>query len=485
MLFNSFSFLVFFPLVTLLYFMSPYKYRWPLLLIASCVFYMAFIPYYILILGGTIVVDYFAGIYIERAENTVQKKQYLILSLVANIGVLAVFKYYNFFIDNVSEVITYFGFESPLRYLAIILPIGLSFHTFQAMSYTIEVYRGNQKAEMNFVKYALYVMFFPQLVAGPIERPQGLLPQFERHYDVDYDRIVAGLKQMLWGFFKKIVIADRIAAIVKQGYGDIENHDGFSIMIFTYLFAFQIYCDFSGYSDIAIGAAKILGINLRENFRTPYFSTSIKEFWKRWHMSLSSWFRDYLYIPLGGKRVGRWRWFFNLTVVFILSGVWHGANWTFVVWGAIHCLYMIFGHFFKKYFGWFFISIEEQKDLKSYFLHFFKIVLTFTLVSFAWIFFRATSVDEALTIIVKIFTMEDFINIRNLSLFKISDATSFMVTLALLALFLSSDSFMDKLLKKQKIVNFKYFNYLLYASMLVFIFIFGHFSDTNFIYFQF
>ncbi len=486
MLFNSFSFLVFFPLVTLLYFISPYKYRWHILLVASCIFYMAFIPYYILILGGTIVIDFFAGIFIENATEQNQKKQFLVITLVGNIGVLAVFKYYNFFIDNISEVIAYFGFSSPLRYLSIILPIGLSFHTFQAMSYAIEVYRGGQPAERNFIKYSLYVMFFPQLVAGPIERPQSLLPQFSLNYDVNYERIVAGLKQMLWGFFKKIVIADRLAALVKQGYGDIENHDGFSLLIFTYLFSFQIYCDFSGYSDIAIGAAKVLGINLRENFRTPYFSKSIKEFWQRWHMSLSTWFRDYLYIPLGGKKVGRGRWFFNLSIVFLISGLWHGANWTFIVWGALHCSYLIFGYFLKRNFGWVFISVEKQRNtLQYYLLSGAKIFITFNLVAFAWIFFRATSMDEAFSIIVKIFTLEDFDKFSNLSLFKISDIASVFVMLGLLGLFLASDSFMDKLLKQQKIIKSKFLNYALFACVLAFILLFGHFSDTNFIYFQF
>ena len=277
---------------------------------------MTFIPYYILILAGTILIDYIAGIFIEKQTDIRKRKLFLIISLVANIGVLAVFKYYNFFVTNIEEVMTYFHHTSQLRYLAIVLPIGLSFHTFQAMSYTIEVYRGNQNAERNFVKYALYVMFFPQLVAGPIERPQSMLPQFYKNYDVNYFRITEGLKQMLWGFFKKIVIADRLAAIVKQGYGNIDSHDGCSLLIITYLFALQIYCDFSGYSDIAIGSAKILGINLRQNFHTPYFSKSIKEFWRRWHISLSTWFRDYLYIPLGGNQVKRWRWFYNITIVF-------------------------------------------------------------------------------------------------------------------------------------------------------------------------
>lgn len=485
MLFNSFSFLIFFPIVVLLYFLSPYKYRWSLLLVASCIFYMAFIPYYIFILGGTILIDYYAGIFIENQQEIKFKKLYLIISLLANIGVLVIFKYYNFFLVNIEEACSYFGYTSSLRTLELALPIGLSFHTLQAMSYTIEVYRGNQIAEKNFIKYALYVMFFPQLVAGPIERPQGLLLQFYQNYDVNYDRIVAGLKQMLWGFFKKIVIADRLAALVKQGYGNIDNHDGCSLLIFTYLFSFQIYCDFSGYSDIAIGSAKILGINLRENFRTPYFAKSIKEFWHRWHISLSTWFRDYLYIPLGGKKVGRWRWFYNLLIVFLISGLWHGANWTYIVWGLLHALYLIFGHFLKKYFGEIFYDYEGQKNLKSFGLSLAKVIITFNLVAFAWIFFRATTVDEAFGIIVKIFTFQDFIGFKALSIFKIIDVTSFLVMLTLLFLFISSDSFMNKLIRQEMVVKSKWANFALYATVLVFIFLFGHFSDTKFIYFQF
>ncbi len=485
MLFNSFSFLVFFPLVTVIYFLSPYRFRWLFLLLASCVFYMAFIPYYILILGFTIVIDYYAGILIEKAKEGNKRRQFLIMSLVANIGVLAVFKYYNFFIDNLADIIAYFGFTSPIPYLSLLLPIGLSFHTFQAMSYTIEVYRGNQPAERDFIKYALYVLFFPQLVAGPIERPQSLLPQFSRHYDVDYDRIVAGLKQMLWGFFKKIVIADRLAALVKQGYGNIDNHDGVSLLIFTYLFAIQIYCDFSGYSDIAIGAAKVLGINLRENFRTPYFATSVKEFWVRWHISLSTWFRDYLYIPLGGKRVEKARWFMNIMIVFLISGLWHGANWTFIIWGALHGLYIILGNFFNRVLTPVIVDFEDERKIRRFIISIIKVIITFHLVAFAWIFFRAASVDDAFNIIVRIFTLQDFDKFSNLSLFKISDITGVMVMLGLLILFLCSDSFMDKVLNRKTVIKSRFLNFALFAGILVFILIFGHFSDTNFIYFQF
>jgi len=315
MLFNSFEFLVFFIVVTSLYFALAHKYRWMLLLAASCYFYMAFVPVYILILGFTIVIDYFAGIVIENSNHQ-KKKIWLIISLISNIAVLAVFKYYNFIIDNLTHILSTIGLNNHLPYLSILLPIGLSFHTFQAMSYTIEVYRGNQKAERHFGIYSLYVMFYPQLVAGPIERPQNILHQFYEKNTFDYDRVTDGLKLMLWGLFKKVVIADRLAIFVNKIYDSPTNYEGIPLIIATVFFAFQIYCDFSGYSDMAIGAAKVMGFNLMQNFNRPYFSKSISEFWKRWHISLSSWFKDYLYIPLGGNKTIKWRWYFNLFIVF-------------------------------------------------------------------------------------------------------------------------------------------------------------------------
>ena len=281
MLFNSIEFVIFFILVTSLYFILPHKYRWFLLLVASCYFYMAFVPVYILILFFTIVIDYFAGIWIEEAQGK-KKKQFLVLSLVANIGVLAVFKYYNFLNDNLTFLLHGADWENPIPYLSILLPIGLSFHTFQAMSYTIEVYRGHQKAERHFGIYSLYVMFYPQLVAGPIERPQNLLFQFRTEHKFDYERVVSGLRLMLWGFFKKLVIADRLAIYVNAAYGNPDEHTGLTLAVATMFFAFQIYCDFSGYSDIAIGAARVMGYDLMKNFNRPYLSASISEFWSRW-----------------------------------------------------------------------------------------------------------------------------------------------------------------------------------------------------------
>ncbi|MFL5763728.1 MAG: MBOAT family O-acyltransferase [Bacteroidia bacterium] len=472
MLFNSFAFAVFFILVTSLYFIIPYKYRWLLLLAASCYFYMAFIPYYILILGGTIVIDYFAGILIEGAPRGAKRKLFLVMSLVANIGVLAVFKYYNFFMDNINSMS---GASLPL--LSIILPIGLSFHTFQAMSYTIEVYRGNFRAERHFGIYALYVMFYPQLVAGPIERPQNILPQLRKKNDLDYTRIAAGLKQMLWGFFKKIVIADRLAVVVNSVYDSPGKFDGGSVLIATYFFAFQIYCDFSGYSDIAIGAAKVMGYDLMENFRTPYVSRSIREFWERWHISLSTWFRDYLYIPLGGNRVVKWRWYYNLFIVFIVSGFWHGANWTFIVWGALHGFYLVVSILLGR-------KERKENDFSAKVVRCGRILLTFHLVVFAWIFFRAKNMTEAMLIIKKLGNF--FVSAGNhLKLLDAVKPAMLLVTLFLLLLFLFIDPFFDALVKERKQPGSRLLNLGVYSLLLVVILLFGYFGKTDFIYFQF
>ena len=331
MLFNSLQFAVFFVVVTTVYFLLADKHRWKLLLISSCYFYMSFVPAYILILGFTIVIDYFAGILIEQSSGN-KRNFYLILSIAANVGVLAIFKYYNFLNDNLTAILGDFGYQNKIPYLSILLPIGLSFHTFQAMSYTIEVYRGHQKAERHFGIYSLYVMFYPQLVAGPIERPQNILPQMHAKHEFKYENVVEGLRLMLWGFFKKIVIADRLAIYVDAVYNNADKHSGITLITATVFFAFQIYCDFSGYTDIARGAARVMGYELMLNFRRPYLAKSIKEFWSRWHISLSTWFRDYLYIPLGGNRVPIPRWYLNLMIVFMISRLWHGAALTYIIW---------------------------------------------------------------------------------------------------------------------------------------------------------
>jgi alginate O-acetyltransferase complex protein AlgI len=370
-----------------------------MLLAASCIFYMYFIPVYILILFVTIGIDYVMGILIEKAPQE-KKKSYLIVSLVANIGFLAFFKYCNFFIDNVNQIATFLHWNYSISALNIILPIGLSFHTFQAMSYTIEVYRGNQKAERHLGIFALYVMYYPQLVAGPIERPQNILPQLHVKHNFDYDRFVSGLKKMLWGFFKKVVVADRLAYFVNLAYDNPENYPGISLFVAAVFFSFQIFCDFSGYSDIAIGASRIMGIELMDNFKHPYFSKSISEFWSRWHISLSTWFRDYLYIPLGGNRKGNLRWHFNIFIVFLLSGFWHGANWTFIVWGGLHGAYLVFANSTIKLREKINKTIGLFRFPKLY--NILQVILVFILVTIAWVFFRAEDVGTAVKIIGKI-----------------------------------------------------------------------------------
>ncbi len=377
MLFNSFEFLIFFPVVTLLFYLLPAKLRWLLLLIASCIFYCYFIPAYLLILIFTILIDYAAGIQIERTNR---KKFWLTCSIIANIGILSVFKYYNFFVGNINA-----ASNSNWPLLNIILPIGLSFHTFQALSYTIEVYRGNYKAEKHLGYYALYVLFYPQLVAGPIERPQNVLPQLKSTIVFDPQNLLDGLRLMTWGFFKKLVIADKVALYVAIVYNHPERYNSCNIMMAIFLFSLQIYCDFSGYTDIARGAARTMGYNLMINFNRPFFASNIREFWHRWHISLSTWFRDYVYIPLGGSRGTIFQTITALLVVFALSGFWHGAGWNFIIWGLLHGVFVIVAFlFFKKK--------SAEKNMPG-------ILFTNILVAYAFVFFRNSSVSKAITII--------------------------------------------------------------------------------------
>ena len=395
MLFNSAAFLLFFPVVTTAYFLLPHRFRWMLLLAASCYFYMAFIPKYILILAVTITVDYFAGLGLEKFEG--QKKRWVLLaSILTNIGMLAFFKYFNFANENLSALANFIGWNYPIHNLSIILPIGLSFHTFQSLSYTIEVYRGHQKAERHFGYLALYVMYYPQLVAGPIERPQNILHQLHTEQHFDYPRVTDGLKRMAWGMFKKVVIADRMVRFVTPVYADPTSFDGPALVLATLAFSIQIYCDFSGYSDIALGSAQVMGVKLMKNFDHPYFARSIAEFWRRWHISLSTWFRDYLYIPLGGSRVSKPRWAFNLFLTFLVSGLWHGANWTYIIWGALHGSYFILSTLTEPL--WERLSALTRLDKLPRLKAALAMLTTFALVTFAWIFFRAASLRDALYI---------------------------------------------------------------------------------------
>ena len=474
MLFNSFDFLLFFITITVLYFTIPFKFRWFLLLVSSCFFYMFFIPKYILILFFTIIIDYFAGLQLEKIQNKRHKKVFLIASLIANIGILVIFKYYNFLNDSITTVLHAFHVGNPIPVLNIILPIGLSFHTFQAMSYTIEVYRGNQKAERHFGIYALYVMYFPQLVAGPIERPQNVLWQFHTRHEPDYLRIRTGLMQMLWGLFKKVVIADRLALFVNTVYADPTSYQGFPLIWATIFFSFQIYCDFSGYSDIALGASKVLGIELMQNFRMPYLAKSIKSFWSRWHISLSTWFRDYLYIPLGGNRVSKPRWYLNLFLVFLISGLWHGANVTFIIWGALHGVYLILGLLLEPL---------ENKYFKNngVFASMLKRLFVFALVAFAWVFFRATNVNDAFYIITNFHKIDfnEFFGVANSSTFNN------IRSLILIGILIASDYYFEHAEKNDIIMKNNVIRYATAFVLAIIIYTQGIFDSESFIYFQF
>jgi D-alanyl-lipoteichoic acid acyltransferase DltB (MBOAT superfamily) len=414
MLFNSLSFLICFPITVAIYYALPFGARWMFLLVASVAFYMAFVPSFILILLVLIVLDYSAGLLIERLRGR-WRAALLAASIVANVGLLSAFKYFGFVNDNLAVLADQFhaayphariagwyadhlralaglfGSGYPVQLSGIILPLGLSFHTFQSMAYTIEVYRRRQRAERNFGVYALYVLYFPQLVAGPIERPQNLIHQLRRPVRFNLDRVSSGYRLMLLGFVKKVVIADRAAAIVDPIYNHPTAHAPGYLVVATYLFALQIYCDFSGYTDIARGASRVMGIRLMRNFDRPYAAQSVAEFWRRWHISLSTWFRDYVYFPLGGSRHGVGPWVASVAVVFLLSGLWHGASWTFVAWAAIHATYLIVDRITEP--------LRARLRLKGFIGGVVRVAITFHLVAFAWIFFRAASLHDAIEIV--------------------------------------------------------------------------------------
>jgi len=380
MLFNSLEFLVFFPLVIMLYYALPFGYRWLLLLVASYVFYMWWKAEYALLLLLSTGIDYFAAIALDKTENRTKRKWLLALSLCSNLGILFFFKYFNFVNTNLGSVSELFGLAYQPSPLDVLLPVGISFYTFQTMSYTIDVYKRNMKAEKHFGYFALYVTYFPQLVAGPIERAERLLPQLHVHHPLSAENISRGLKLIFWGMFKKVAVADNLAPYVNEVFNHPQQYEGLSFMLATVFFSFQIYYDFSGYSDIAIGSARIMGVHLMTNFNHPYFAKSIAEFWRRWHISLSTWFRDYVYIPLGGNRNNHYR---NILITFLLSGLWHGANWTFIVWGGLHGLYMVVAEKTKSF---------QHKLIGGKAAH---VVITYLLVLFAWIFFRANSIGDA------------------------------------------------------------------------------------------
>jgi len=386
MLFNSLQFPVFFALFFIVFALIPSQYRKIWLLVASCYFYMVAIPQYVLILFALIAIDFVAAIWIERAEGQ-RRHIYLVCSIVANLSALVVFKYFNFFVGNVEAILASVGLTPSLPHWQWALPIGLSFHTFQSLSYTIEVYYRRQTAERSLLNYALYVMFWPQLVAGPIERPQNLLPQLRGTLRVGWGRLSEAVPLLVFGYAKKMLVADRLSHIANPIFADPSVHSTSTLWLGVYAFALQIFCDFSGYTDIARGCAKLMGIDLMENFNRPYLALSITDFWRRWHISLSTWFRDYVYLPLGGSRVGSGRVVFNLVLVFLVSGLWHGASWNFVLWGAWHGMCLVV----ERHFGW------GTSTAKSQMVGLMRWALTFHLVCLGWVLFRAPDMSVAIT----------------------------------------------------------------------------------------
>jgi len=481
MQFNSVEFLLFFSTVLIAYFALPHRWRWGLLLGASYYFYMAWQAEYALLLLFSTVVNYSIARWIESANSRFQRRFLLAASLSVNLTLLFTFKYLNFFSSVVEDMLQLFNTPYHIALYQILLPVGISFYTFQTMSYTIDVYRGVQKAERHFGIFALYVSFFPQLVAGPIERSTTLLPQFFKHHDFDYERVSSGLRRMAWGFFKKVVIADKAALIVDAVYNNPTKQSALTLLLATYLFAFQIYCDFSGYSDIAIGAARILGFDLMENFRLPYLADSIADFWRRWHISLSTWFRDYLYIPLGGNRVGPQRHYVNLFIVFVMSGLWHGANWTFLIWGALHGFYLV-------------VELLLQKPLRRvvHWLHLdrvpriLRIVVVFHLVLFAWVFFRARSVSDAFFILGQIGSLLQWQGAKALAPSTLHiGSLSALLLLFSIGLMVTVEQLRNRS-QLQLTTRTRWIRWSAYYALVMFIVLFGQLSGRGqFIYFQF
>ena len=414
MQFNSIHFLIFFPIVLAVYFIVPKKLRYLWLLAASYYFYMSWNARYAILIAFSTVVTYLSAILIENIGNQDGKgwqrlkKATLIIGISSNLAILFMFKYLDFAVDNINTLLASFGIQAIENKFSLLLPVGISFYTFQALGYVIDVYRKDIKAEYNLFRYALFVSFFPQLVAGPIERSGNLMNQLRNTHEIklwNYERIAKGFLVMMWGFFLKVVIADRAATVANYVFDGYYALNSSSLILGAVFFALQIYCDFASYSTIAVGAAQIMGFELMDNFNTPYLAMSIKEFWRRWHISLSTWFKDYLYIPLGGNRRGTFRKYLNLLTVFLVSGLWHGADWTYVVWGGLHGTYQIIGDITRPAKKYFENKLGIKTEASSYKL--IKVLCTFALTCFAWIFFRADSIEVAFNYIARIFTTPD------------------------------------------------------------------------------
>ena len=446
------------------------------------------VEYIVLIMFST-AIDYFVALQMDKLKEKAEKRKWLYLSLISNLGILFGFKYLNFINQNIQIFFDNFNIFYNISGFEALLPVGISFYTFQTLSYTIDVYNEKTKAQKHIGVFAVFVSFFPQLVAGPIERSKKLLPQFFIKHSFSYERARHGLQQMMWGFFKKVVIADRLAIVVDSVYNNLDNYSGLALIIATIFFAFQIYCDFSGYSDIAIGSARIMGFELMENFKRPYFSKSISEFWKRWHISLSTWFRDYLYIPLGGNQVVKWKWYYNLFITFLISGLWHGANWTFIIWGALHGAYLITAIILEEPTKKLLNSLKINTESKIYKLS--QISLTFSLTAFAWIFFRANNISDAVYVISNLFNdigrYGDFsamqIQLRGLGLGMNELLISFglIIFMECFNLYERSGDVWIQLKSKPRWIRWSVY----YIIMFGILFLAPHSRGSNFIYFQF
>lgn len=480
MLFNSFEFLLFLPVVFLLYWFVFRGRKWQnfLIVIASYVFYGWWDWRFLFLIALTSVCSYASGLLIERyASSRRAQKAVSATNIVLNLAILGVFKYYNFFVENIDSLFLAMGYKLDWITLDIILPVGISFYTFQALSYTIDVYRGDIKPTRDIVEFFAYISFFPQLVAGPIERATNLLPQFQKQRQFDYAKAVDGCRQMLWGFFKKMVIADNCAAAVNEYWEQYQTMPGLSLFILGVLFTFQIYCDFSGYSDIAIGCARLFGFNLMRNFNNPYFSRSIPEFWRRWHISLTTWFRDYIYFPLGGSRCAKWKIIRNVFIVWGISGLWHGANWTFICWGLYHAtllaIYNLIGVNTK------YKNIVAHGHLLPSIKEFLQMSLTFFLAVIGWIIFRAESMTQAVGYISSMFTNKLF---DSSAIY--GKALCIACAVLLLIEWLQREKQHALQITDNKLFRSRVIRWSLYYIFIIIIFIYAG-SNQTFIYFQF
>lgn len=478
MLFNSIDFVIFLPIVFLLYWFFTnhnLKLQNALLVVASYVFYGWWDWRFLFLIFFSTVLDYVISQQLDKKINVNHRKALLWSSIVINLGLLGFFKYYNFFLDNFVTAFSFFGQEINVGLLNVILPIGISFYTFQTLSYTIDVYNRKLEPSKDFVTFAAYVCFFPQLVAGPIERATHLLPQFNKKKEFSYKESVDGLRQILWGLFKKIVIADNCAEIANEIFNNSETLGGSTLVLGAVFFSFQIYGDFSGYSDIAIGVSRLFGFDLMQNFAYPYFSRDVAEFWRRWHISLSTWFRDYLYLPLGGSRGGKTQQIRNTFIIFLVSGFWHGANWTFLIWGGINALYFLPLLLTKKNRSN--MDVVAKGRVLPSFREVIQLVSTFTLITFAWIFFRAKDVTHAINYFKTIFSK---------SLFTLPEFNNkFIVPLLLLFLAFEWIGRENKFaLEKLYLTKKRIVRWCLYFTLLAFIIAFMG-KEQEFIYFQF